>query len=138
MIKLSENKTRLLNSKQQTMYSLIFKLQDRYGLNWTKKVTDDDRDYKKLKSLYDPDNLENKKKKPKRKPKVHKTEGYDHYVAVIGAKVIADSSTLKGMMESGALNATWGQINTYRARKDNKNQKGIVIMKIGDCCQIGE
>lgn len=139
MIRLSENKTRLLNTKQKTMYSLIFKLQERYGLDWSKNVKDSDQDYKKLKSLYDPNNPDNQKKKHvrKRKPKTHKTEGFDHYVAVLGTKVIADGSNLKALMDKGALDVTWPQIVTYRARRNAKKPKGIVIMKIGDCCEIG-
>lgn len=136
MIKLSENKTRLLNPKQKKMYKLIFKLQDRYGTDWSKYVEPTDQDYKDLKDLYDPKNPANQKKKS-RKHRIHKTEGYAHYVAVIGTKVIADSSTLKGLADKGALDTTLPQIQTYRARKDTKKQTGIVIMKIGDCCEIG-
>ncbi|WP_172188881.1 hypothetical protein [Lentilactobacillus kribbianus] len=115
-----------LKPKQKQMYQLLYQLEDE-DKDWAKRNKDSSK-LAKLQSLFQP--------KETYTPRNPRKDTYSHYEAVVGTTVIADGSTVSDIAKALEVSSTLAE--GYRSRRNNKNPKGIVIMKIGDCCQIGE
>lgn len=114
-----------LTAKQRKMYKLIQSLEE--GGKRIDHVPNDDPRIKKLNRILKYDGTA---KFPRQKRKKR------HYLAILNGRILCEGKSVPDVARQLQVSNTVAE--GYRSRRNNKNPKGIVIMKIGDCCQIGE
>ena len=112
-----------LTPKQRKMYQLIQSLEaDNVKID---RASDDDPRVRKLNRIFKYDGTV---EFPRRKRKKR------HYLAILNGRVLCEGKSVPDIARQ--LRVSNSVAEGYRARRNNKTIQGIVIMQIGDCCQL--